>query len=68
MSGIQVTEELQKKGMSIPVILITGNANNLPETKLADLGIQDVLEKPFSPSTLAESLENVISRGPAPSL
>ena len=48
MTGLQTIEQLAAKGISIPVLLITGAHNPEVERKAASLGVMTVLEKPMS--------------------
>jgi FixJ family two-component response regulator len=59
-SGIDLRHQLKAKGVSVPVIFITGNAS--PSTREAALRSECVafLSKPFSAHELIEPLSQVI--------
>lgn len=48
MTGLEMIEQLSKKGVNIPALLITGVHDPEVERKAADLGVMTVLEKPMS--------------------
>jgi two-component system response regulator FixJ len=48
MTGLQMIEHLAERGVTIPVLLITGAHDVEVERKAASLGVMTVLEKPMS--------------------
>ena len=48
MTGLEMIEQLSKKGVNIPALLITGVHDPEVERKAASLGVMTVLEKPMS--------------------
>jgi FixJ family two-component response regulator len=50
MSGLELQRELQAKGLAIPVIFATAEAD---VTQVADTGAMAVLRKPFDPDELS---------------
>jgi FixJ family two-component response regulator len=50
MSGLELQRELQAKGLAIPVIFATAEAD---VTQIADTGAMAVLRKPFDPDELS---------------
>ncbi|MDR3529338.1 MAG: response regulator [Rhodopila sp.] len=48
MTGLEMIERLSDRGVSIPVLLITGAHDAEIERKAASLGVMTVLEKPMS--------------------
>ncbi len=65
-TGLSVTEDLRRAGLTLPVILFTG-ALHLVDTKRASLaGVIKVLEKPLSIRELRTSLNEAKKHFPAP--
>lgn len=58
MTGIELQEELQRKGVSLPIIFITGQATVSLTVQAMKAGAIDFLEKPFD----GDQLTGVISR------
>ena len=56
MSGVDLLEELRRRGSTLPAIVITGHADERSSRRLAALGIAGLLEKPFSLAQLKEML------------
>lgn len=48
MTGLQMIEWLDDKGIHIPTLLITGTHDTSVERKAATLGVMTVLQKPMS--------------------
>jgi two-component system response regulator FixJ len=60
MSGLDLQTELSKRGIIIPIIFISGNAE-IPDTaKAFRAGAVDFLEKPFDSELLLERIEEAI--------
>ena len=63
MSGIELTEELTRRDVDIPVVLISGHATR----EIAQLGVQKgasaLLEKPFDGHLLVEKIVDLTSSG-----
>ena len=54
LSGLQLQQELQQRGLRIPVIVISGQGD-IPMVRAAmKLGAADFLEKPYAPQQLRE--------------
>jgi len=62
MSGLQLQEELLKKGITIPIIFISGNARVIDSAKAFRAGAVDFLEKPFDNEILLERIEEAIKK------
>lgn len=72
MTGEQLIKKVRHIRPGFRSILCTGNADKLNKKRIAQLGIQAVLSKPYSPAQLNEVIRQVlnpvsrISSGPAP--
>ena len=56
MSGLDLLEELQGRGSSLPAIVITGHTDESSLERLSGLQTVGLLEKPFSLKQLREML------------
>jgi FixJ family two-component response regulator len=63
MSGIEVQEELKRRGQAIPVIFITGQKDEEIRKQAFNQGAVKFLYKPFSDSALLEAVNAALSRG-----
>jgi FixJ family two-component response regulator len=59
MSGLDLLDELQRRGSTLPAIVITGHTDEGSSHRLASLEIVGLLEKPFSLLQLREMLARV---------
>ena len=59
VDGFQFMEALQKKGESIPVIVVTGAPKHKLE-RLADYKVNDVVYKPFSEDVFLKKIDLVL--------
>ncbi len=57
MDGLEVQQELQKKGVSLPVIIMTGHGDVALAVRAMKAGAVDFIEKPFAKDVLLASLE-----------
>ncbi|MGE5063207.1 MAG: response regulator transcription factor [Myxococcales bacterium] len=57
MDGLEVQEVLQDKGVSLPVIIMTGHGDVSLAVKAMKAGAVDFIEKPFEKEALLASLE-----------
>jgi FixJ family two-component response regulator len=60
MSGLDLLEELQRRGTPLPAIVITGHTDEGSLRRLASLNIVGLLEKPFSLAQLKGMLARVV--------
>jgi two-component system response regulator FixJ len=60
MSGIDLKSQLTRRGVNVPVIMITGRSDPTLEIKAAAGGAVGLLRKPFESSTLVAHLERVL--------
>lgn len=57
MDGLEVQKALQDKGVSLPVIIMTGHGDVTLAVKAMKAGAVDFIEKPFEKSALIASLD-----------
>lgn len=57
MDGLEVQQALQEKGVSLPVIIMTGHGDVTLAVKAMKAGAVDFIEKPFEKNALLGSLE-----------
>lgn len=62
MDGMEVQQALQKKGVGLPVIIMTGHGDVGLAVKAMKAGAVDFIEKPFEKDTLLASLEEGFRR------
>lgn len=66
ISGIDFIKQIRKKTKTrdIPIILLTARAEEANKVKGLQVGADDYITKPFSPSELIARVHSVIRRGP----
>jgi two-component system response regulator FixJ len=57
MSGIELVEELSRRGRPVPIIVMTGHADTTSVERLERFPLIGFLEKPFAVDQLKELLE-----------
>jgi two-component system response regulator FixJ len=57
MSGVDLLEELERRGMRLPVIVMTGHTDMASSQRLAEFQPIGLLEKPFSVTQLRAMLD-----------
>ncbi len=62
MDGMEVQQALQKNGVGLPVIIMTGHGDVGLAVKAMKAGAVDFIEKPFEKETLLASLEEGFRR------
>jgi len=62
MSGLELQAELSKRGISFPIIFITGHGDVQMTIKAIKASAVDFLEKPFSNEDLLTSIRDAFSR------
>ena len=63
MSGLELGETLLAFGRPIPLILMTGSADDETRRRARELGCIEVLDKPFSSEQLLDALSRAIIPG-----
>jgi len=61
-SGLDVQEELNRKGAGLPIIILTGHADIPTAVKAIKAGAMNFLEKPFKQDVLIEQVEAAIEK------
>ena len=62
MDGLEVQQALQQRGVSLPVIIMTGHGDVGLAVKAMKAGAVDFIEKPFERETLISSLQEGFRR------
>ena len=62
MDGLQVQEELKQRGVSYPVIVMTGHGDVTVAVQAMKAGAVDFIEKPFEKAVLLSAIEEGLSR------
>jgi len=62
MDGLELQEELSKRGSKLPVIIMTGHGDVPLAVRATKAGAVDFLEKPFSRAQLVAGLEKAFQR------
>lgn len=62
MDGLEVQQALQDKGVTLPVIIMTGHGDVGLAVRAMKAGAVDFIEKPFAKETLLSSLEEGFRR------
>ena len=62
MDGLEVQAELRERGVSLPVIVMTGHGEVGLAVRAMKAGAIDFLEKPFQKSQLIEAIEDGFAR------
>jgi two-component system, LuxR family, response regulator FixJ len=63
MDGLDVVCRLQKEGVWVPTILISGRLDTNTKERAARLGITSVLEKPFEADCLVNLIQTAVVEG-----
>jgi PAS domain S-box-containing protein len=62
MTGDQLAREIRSIRPGIPVILCTGYSENINESRVEELGIQDFLQKPVIISQLTRAIRKIMDK------
>lgn len=65
LSGLEVHQELIKRDIALPVIIISGHGDLPMAVKAMKAGAVDFIEKPFDAASLAESVSNAMNKSAA---
>ncbi len=63
MSGIEILRAVRQRWPGLPVVMITGRAENLSEAEAIERGAHAVLEKPFRDIVLVGAIEDALRAG-----
>jgi two-component system response regulator FixJ len=61
-SGVEIQAELRRRGCTLPIIAMTGGADEEMASRLLEMGAIGVLEKPFSEEALLAALQRGFER------
>lgn len=64
MSGIEVLEALQTKGVTVPIVVITADVQEWMKTRCLELGAQHFLNKPVRQDEVRETLKAILHSSP----
>jgi two-component system OmpR family response regulator len=62
MSGMALTTSLREQGITIPIIILTGQSDTATKIQLLNSGADDYVVKPFSPEELMARINSVLRR------
>lgn len=62
MSGMELQQELRRREIQIPVIILTGHANVALAVRAMKAGAMDVIEKPFHDQDLLDSVTTALAK------
>lgn len=62
MDGLQVQAELIEKGVSLPVVIMTGHGDVTLAVQAMKAGAADFIEKPFEKAVLVEAIDHASQR------
>jgi FixJ family two-component response regulator len=60
MSGLELQQELRRRGQSIPIVFITGQRDEDIRKRALQEGATKFLQKPFSDTALLEALNGIL--------
>ena len=63
LSGLEVQEKLAEKGITLPVIIITGHGDVPIAVQALKAGAVDFIEKPFADDVILESVRLALEQG-----
>ena len=66
IDGLELVDALRSRGVSAPIIMITGRANAGMRERAGRAGIDTILEKPLSGGALSTAVHSALSLPPAP--
>jgi len=62
LNGVELIEGMKKRGLNLPVVVITAYADVALAVSAMKQGAVDLLEKPFEPSALIDTLRQAFTR------
>lgn len=62
LTGLELQEELSRRGLNLPVLLISGQADVPSSVRAMKAGAVDFLEKPVSAGDLLEAVQRALER------
>ena len=61
MDGVQVLEQLESRGVKLPVIVLTADVQEWLKDRCLELGVQTFLNKPVKQDQLRQALNKIFS-------
>lgn len=61
-SGVELAEELKRRGTAVPVIVITGHADVPLAIQAMKAGVADFIEKPFDDELMLAAIRSALAR------
>lgn len=61
MSGLALQELLQQRGITLPVVIITGHGDIPMAVRAMKIGAIDFIQKPYNPQQLLETVQQAIN-------
>lgn len=61
MSGLQLQDEMAQRGLKLPVIVMTGQADVPVAVRAMKAGARDFIEKPFADAIILDSIRNALA-------
>ena len=61
MDGVQVLEQLESRGVQLPVIVLTADVQEWLKDRCLELGVQTFLNKPVKQDQLRQALNKIFS-------
>lgn len=62
MNGIDLAEDLKRRGGQVPVVVITGHADVPLAIQAMKAGVADFIEKPFDDDVMLTAIRNALAR------
>jgi len=59
LSGVDLLREIRQRHPGLPVVVVTGRADHLDLAEIRQLGVTDIVEKPWALKLLDEALGNL---------
>ena len=63
MTGLQLVDRLKARGVSLPIIMVTGHADVALAVEAMRAGVFDFIEKPFSDDAILAAIRAALGRG-----
>lgn len=60
MSGIELQAEMRRRGIALPIIILTGHADVESAVRTLKMGAADFLQKPVDPKALFDAVESAV--------
>ena len=60
MEGLDVVDRLQKEGVHVPTILVSGRLDTKARERAASLGVTNIVEKPFAAGPLVDLIRTAL--------